>query len=62
MQPYEYIELKRKERGIPKAELARRVGMNEELLRRSLQGTRKLTVPECIGLCRELHLTLKDFD
>ena len=49
------------ERGITVAELARRVGMEPELLRRSLAGMRKLTGIELVNLCHELKLEIEDF-
>lgn len=50
-----------KERGIPTSELARRVGLDPELLRRSLAGTRNLRADEFLCLCRELKLDTSDF-
>ena len=50
-----------KMRGITIAELARRVDMEPELLRRSLAGTRKLTGIELVNLCHELDLEIEDF-
>lgn len=50
-----------KKRGITIAELARRVDMEPELLRRSLAGTRKLTGIELVNLCHELDLEIEDF-
>lgn len=50
-----------KERGITVSELARRVGMSDELLRRSLAGTRNVKADEFIELCRELSLDIEDF-
>lgn len=50
-----------KERGITVSELSRRIGMNDELLRRSLAGTRNVKADEFIGLCRELSLDIEDF-
>jgi plasmid maintenance system antidote protein VapI len=47
--------------GITIAELARRIGMDRELLRRCLNGSRKITADELVALCRELGLTLEDF-
>ena len=48
-------------RGITIAELARRVGMNDELLRRSLANQRKLKATELVALCNELNLEVEDF-
>ena len=50
-----------KERGIPVSELARRIGMDNELLRRSLAGTRGIKADEFVGLCHELALDIDDF-
>lgn len=50
-----------RERGIPIAELARRAGIDGELLRRSLCGTRNLRATELIAICKELHLEVEDF-
>lgn len=49
------------ERGIPVSELSRRIGMNDELLRRSLTGGRNLKATEFVGLCHELDLDIEDF-
>lgn len=52
---------------INKAELARRIGMsesgtsNEELLRRTLNGERKLGGDELVKICSILGLTIDDF-
>lgn len=48
--------------GITAAELARRVGMDDQLLRRSLDGKRAIKSRELVRLCSQLGLTLKDFD
>ena len=61
MKAYEIINQRVSERGISVAELARRVGTNSELLRRSLNGDRKLNVDEFLPLCKELGLSLDDF-
>jgi len=50
-----------RERGISVSELSRRIGMNDEMLRRSLAGNRNVKADEFIGLCRELHLDIEDF-
>jgi len=50
-----------RERGISISELSRRVGMNDEMLRRSLAGSRNVKADEFIGLCRELALDIEDF-
>ena len=49
------------DRGITVAELARRVGMNDELLRRSLAGIRGIKADEFINICRELGLDIENF-
>lgn len=49
------------ERGITIAELARRVGVDPELLRRSLAGTRGIKADEFINLCRVLGLDIENF-
>ncbi|MCL1797993.1 MAG: helix-turn-helix transcriptional regulator [Eggerthellaceae bacterium] len=59
---YQIIAQRVKERGITKAELSRRIVLDDELLRRSLAGTRKITADEFIKLCHELKLTLADFE
>lgn len=60
IQEYEVISKAVKERGITVAELARRVGMNPELLRRSLDGRRVIKGRELIRLCVELDLRIDD--
>lgn len=50
-----------KERGISVSELSRRVGMNDEMLRRSLAGSRNVKADEFVGLCHELALDIDDF-
>lgn len=49
------------DRGIPVSELSRRVGMNDELLRRSLNGSRTLKATEFVVICHELALDMNDF-
>ena len=49
------------QRGISISELSRRVKMNDELLRRSLNGTRTLKATEFVAICRELELDIEDF-
>lgn len=61
MKAYEVIAKRIRQRGITKAELARRVSIDQELLRRSLQGKRKIPADEFIRLCYELELRLSDF-
>lgn len=59
---FQIIAERVEEIGIPKSELARRLGMNGELLRRSLLGQRKITADEFVCLCNELELELSDFE
>ena len=47
--------------GITAAELARRCGMDAQLLRRSLDGKRGIKSIELVRLCAQLNLTLEDF-
>lgn len=61
LKAYQVIREKVQEVGITKAELARRVGMDDELLRRSLLGNRKITADEFVKLCGILGLNLADF-
>ena len=61
MLAFQIIARRVNEIGIPKSELARRLGMSGELLRRSLLGQRKITADEFIRLCFELRLDLSDF-
>lgn len=49
------------ERGITVAETARRCKMNDQLLRRSLYGSRAIKSAELVRLCPVLGLTLEDF-
>lgn len=62
METYEAIAAGVKKRGITNSELARRIGIPAELLRRSLKGIRKITADEFLSLCRELNMQLDDFD
>ena len=50
-----------RERGISVSELSRRVGMNDEMLRRSLTGNRNVRADEFVELCHELALDIEDF-
>ena len=50
-----------KEVGISAAELARRCGMSDVLLRRSFDGKRSIKSKELIRICEELNLTIEDF-
>lgn len=61
MKAYEVIHAEVQKRGISIAELSRRVGINSELLRRSLTGNRKIGADEFIALCEELQLGIADF-
>ena len=61
MTVHDVIAERVEKRGISIAELSRRVDMSSELLRRSLNGDRKLTATELIALCEELEMTLDDF-
>lgn len=61
MRAYQVVAQRVEEIGITKAELARRIGIDDELLRRSLAGTRKIGADEFICLCKELRLRLSDF-
>lgn len=61
MKAYEVISSSVQRRGISNAELARRVGMDQELLRRSLSGERKIAADEFVALCEELELSLDRF-
>jgi DNA-binding Xre family transcriptional regulator len=51
-----------KRRGISCAELARRVGMSPEVLRRSLKGTRRFRAEELLNICFELEMSLLDLN
>lgn len=61
MKAYEVIYAEVQKRGISIAELSRRVGIDSELLRRSLTGNRKIGADEFIALCEELQLGIADF-
>lgn len=61
MKAYEVIDAEVQKRGISIAELSRRVGIDSELLRRSLTGNRKIGADEFIALCGELQLGIADF-
>jgi len=60
-QAYQVIAQRVRDRGITKAELGRRIGLDDELLRRALIGTRKISADEFLKLCQELDLTMSDF-
>lgn len=55
------IEGKRKERGIPYAELARRCGINNDMVSRFCKGTSMPSGEQLVKLCAELDLELNDF-
>lgn len=59
---HEVIRERQKQRGIPVSELSRRTGIGYEPLRVSLLGGRKFNASEFVALCKELELTLDDFD
>ena len=61
MKAYEVFADAVDKRGITYAELARRVHMNKELLRRSLKGTREIKPEEFVVLSVELGLQVADF-
>lgn len=61
MKAYEVIDAEAQRRGIPCAELSRRTGIDRELLLRSLLGTRKIGADEFVELCRELDLSMSNF-
>ena len=46
---------------VNRAELARRADIDAELLRRSLNGERKLCGDELVNLCEVLGITMDDF-
>lgn len=46
---------------INRAELARRAGIDGELLRRSLIGERKLVGDELVNICAILNISMDDF-
>ena len=56
------INEKKTERGISLAELARRVGMEYDALYQALSGNRNIKAEEFIALCKELGLTISDFE
>lgn len=62
MKPYEVISERRKDRGMPVSELARRAGIEYEALRVSLEGGRNIRADEFVELCRILDLDLNDFE
>lgn len=58
----EVISERRKQRGIPVSTLSERTGIDYEALRVSLKGYRKISAHEFVALCKELDMTLDDFD
>ena len=56
------MEQARFERGIPVAELARRVGVDRKRLGRILNGERAMRADEFVRLCEELKLGLERVD
>ena len=61
MKYHEVLARAVEERGIPVAELARRCGLDRELTRRTLLGTRRTPADEFIALCAFLDLSLDEF-
>ncbi len=61
MKAYEIIGAAVQERGITCSELARRIGVSAEIMRRCLSGERKIGADEFVALCRELDLSIGDF-
>ena len=61
MQSYEVIADAAYKQGFTKTALAKQMNMDVELMRRSLNGTRKISADEFVQLCNILKLTLKDF-
>ena len=55
------IERARRERGIPVAELARRIGVDRKRLWRVLNGERAMRADEFVRLCAELRVGLGTF-
>ena len=49
------------QRGITISELSRRAHVNDELLRRSLNGVRTLKATEFVAVCHVLELDIDDF-
>ena len=61
MQTYQIIADAVERQGITKTALAKKMGMDVELMRRSLNGTRKISADEFVKLCSILKLKLRDF-
>ena len=62
MKVNEAVRKKKEERGIPVSELSRRTGIGYEALRTSLECNRNITATELLMLCKELDMTLADFE
>lgn len=61
MYPNETIDAHRTKQGITIKALADRCGLNYELTRRAMNGTRQMTAAEFLAICQALGLTLQDF-
>lgn len=61
MKAYEIIRDELKDRGISIAHVARKTGIDYQLLRLSMLGERRLHADEFIMLCNELGLDLEQF-
>lgn len=57
----ESLGLKRQERGIPVAELARRIGIDKKRLWYVLNGQREMRVDEFLKLCIALRIDPRSF-
>lgn len=55
------IRSKIKERGITMVFISRQLGMNPDLLSKTMNGSRNLKADEFVNLCQLLDLTLEDF-
>lgn len=58
----EVISERRRKRGIPVSELSKRTGIHYSALSESLKGNRNIKATEFVALCKELEMTLDDFD
>lgn len=61
MRTYEVIADAVNRKGMTKTALANLMDMDVELIRRSLNGTRKISSDEFVRLCHILNLSLRDF-
>ena len=61
MKVYEVLNRKVIQKRISKTDLAKKVGIDYELVRRSLNGKRKISADEFVIWCNVLGLKLKDF-